>query len=453
MANFTGTITNNVPNTSYVATVDSSKKLTIVLTCNNGYVLDGKITGSGYDYNGDYVSDSSVTVTNNTDNTACTIVANGDFSDSSTDFTIDGKTISKSAATADVQVNANLTNCTGTGYKNMVSNGDVLNITVTANDNCLFDGDTPVVAYNNNLGVYTAERFTVADDKKTATITFTVPPKDKIGSKAITIVANANVQQAVTGGYGLINVYVTNDNELNQFAKTRFYKPTGDGTTGATLEVIDLGKYVNRLQRLYFNIPVKTTDVIKCGNYNTGVNTHTPVDNKVSCNFGSVQIPNDNGNSVDLKNDVQLFLPFVGFVPVDNRHVGSHLYLTLAVDIITGTGVYKLIIDDKVIAVYDCKPCTDVIYRTGDYDLRTIGESNFNNDVDKGIKPYLYVARYHATGGNNRTGDNRRVQIGTMTGYNQFDDVTVISTPTMLQTEQAQIYDKLRTGVYINANG
>lgn len=548
MANYTGTLTNNVANTTYVATVGDDKKLTVVLTCNNGYVFDGNIEGGGYDYNGDYVSAGNVSYNDN--KTVCTLIADGDFSDSSCDFTLTGKTKAtgntggtgnkftgefsnnvpnttatctvdndgvatviitcndgyvfdgdlslggsddngypvaaqyytvtgndttktfvtskaysfkdsyssitvdgktKSGSTTHVEVNANLTNCTGTGYGNYVSNGDVLDITLTANDNCLFDTSTPVIVYDDEKGDNVQTQFTVSDDKKTATLKFTVPTADKLGSKAITISATANVQQAVTGGYGLINVYVTNDNELNEFAKTRFYKTTGDGGTGATVTPIDLGVYVNRLQRLYFNISVKTTDVIKCGNYNTGVSTHAPVNNKITHDFGTVEIPTVNNNTVDYQTVVQAFLPFVGFVNVPNDYVGKTVQLTFVVDIITGTGVYKLTCDNVVFAVYDCKPCTDVIYRTGNYDLRIIGGDNFNNDIDKGITPYIYIKEYKSTGVT-RNNDNRRVQIGTMTGYNTFDDVTTIATDDMLQVEQMQIYDKLRTGVYIETS-
>lgn len=546
MANYTGTLTNNVANTTYVATVDEDKKLTVVLTCNSGYAFDGDITGGGYDYNGDYVSDSYTTVSYNDEKTVCTLIADGDFSDSSCDFTIEGKTKAtgntggagnkftgefsnnvpnttatctidndgvatviitckdgyvfdgdislggdddngyplsaeyytvtgdnttktfvtskelsfkesyssievygktKSSSTTSVEVNANLTNCTGTGYADYVSNGDVLDITLTANDNCLFDTSTPVIVYVDEKGNYVQTQFTVSADKKTATLKFTVPTADKLGSKAITISATANVQQTVTGGYGLINVYVTNDNELNEFAKTRFYRTTGDGTATP----IDLGVYVNRLQRLYFNIPVKTTDVIKCGEYDTGVSTHTPVNNKITHDFGTVEIPTVNNNTVDYQTVVQAFLPFVGFVNVPNDYVGKAVRLTFDVDIITGTGVYKLTCDNAVFAVYDCKPCTDVIYRTGNYDLRTIGGDNFNNDVDKGITPYIYIKEYKSTGVT-RNNDNRRVQIGAMAGYNTFDDVTTIATDNMLQVEQTQIYDKLRTGVYIETS-
>ena len=449
MANYTGKLTNNVANTTYVATVGNDKKLTVVLTCNKGYAFDGDINGSGYDANGYIVSSKYITVSYNNDKTVCTLIANGDFSASSCTFTLTGKT--KSSPTTQVEVKANLTNCTGTGYTNYVSNGDVLNITLTANDNCLFDTSTPVIVYDDENGYNVKTRFTVSDDKKTATLKFTVPTADKLGSKAITISANANVQQAVTGGYGLINVYVTNDNELNEFAKTRFYKTPGNDGTGATVTPIDLGVYVNRLQRLYFNIPVKTTDVIKCGIYNTGVSTHAPVNNKITHDFGTVEIPTVNNNTVDYQTVVQAFLPFVGFVNVPNDYVGKTVQLTFDVDIITGTGVYKLTCDNVVFAVYDCNPCTDVIYRTGDYDLHTIGGDNFNNDVDKGITPYIYIKEYKSTGVT-RNNDNRRVQIGTMTGYNTFDDVTTIATDDMLQAEQTQIYDKLRTGVYIETS-
>lgn len=555
MANYTGTLENYVANTTYVASVGDDKKLTVVLTCDNGYAFDGDIKGYGYDYNGDYVGGEYTTVSYNDDKTVCTLIAKGDFSDTSCNFTLTGKTKAtgntggtgtgntggtdnkfigefsnkvpnttatctadndgvatviitcndgyifdgdislygfddnghpvaaqyytvtgddtkktfvpskiysfkesyssltvdgktKSLSTTHVEVNANLTNCTGTGYTNYVSNGDVLDITLTANSNCLFDTSTPVIAYDDEKGAYVQTQFIVSDDKKTATLKFTVPSTDKLGSKSITISASANVQQAVTGGYGLINVYVTNDNELNEFAKTRFYK-TND-VTGTTVTPIDLGVYVNRLQRLYFNIPVKTTDVIKCGNYDTGVSTHAPVNNKIKHDFGTVEIPTVNNNTVDYQTVVQAFLPFVGFVNVPNDYVGKTVQLTFDVDIITGTGVYKLTCDNVVFAVYDCTPCTNVIYRTGDYDLHTIGGDNFNSDVYKGITPYIYIKEYKSTGVT-RNNDNRRVQIGTMTGYNTFEDVTTIASDDMLQVEQTQIYDKLRTGVYIEA--
>ena len=132
---------------------------------------------------------------------------------------------------------------------------------------------------------------TISADKKTGTITFDFP----LGSNDLTFYVNADVvQPPEIKNYGAINVYVVKLEDLNEFAKKRFFKVSGAGETSSE---INLGQYVNRIKRIFATVPVDGEDVLKCGNYNTDIQVKNPKTDVMLLDFGNVEITGANGNN------------------------------------------------------------------------------------------------------------------------------------------------------------
>lgn len=114
--------------------------------------------------------------------------------------------------------------------------------------------------------------------------------------------------------YGAINVYLVTLDELAEFSAKRFFKKTGtDPSTGAPIyENIDLGAYVNKIRRIYTNIGASSTDVIRCGNYNTGVSCHQPAQDKITLDFGTAVVPAHNEDNTDYESEIQIFCRLQG---------------------------------------------------------------------------------------------------------------------------------------------
>src|SRR5574337_510999 len=109
----------------------------------------------------------------------------------------------------------------------------------------------------------------------------------------------------------------------------RFFKITGtDPETGTPIyENIDLGAYVNNIHRVYTNIDTSSTDVIRCGNYNTGVTCHQPSEDKITLDLGTAVVPAHNEDNTDYESEIKLFIPFAGFVNLNNDYAGKTIAL------------------------------------------------------------------------------------------------------------------------------
>ena len=318
-------------------------------------------------------------------------------------------------------------------------------ITLQANDNTTFK-ETPILLHVDNEGLYVTKYFTVSGDKKTATIAYDLPTDYEISSLDIHA---ESVPIAVIGSkYGAINVYIVTLDNLNDFAKKRFISDTG-ATSGTNYELIDLGKYVNRIKRIYTPIASNSTDVLRCGNYNTEIQVLQPTNDKITLDFGNVEIPAPNGDITDYESDIKIFIPFNGFVSLPNDYVGEQINLQIDINVLTGDGVARLMHNGVLFQVVDVRPSSDILYRTST-DLSLIGGDDWNETISYGIEPFIYCKYFTSKNNNGRNTDLKRGVISSFNGFNTFEDVTVISADNMLTYEQRAIYDALERGIYIN---
>lgn len=348
-----------------------------------------------------------------------------------------------------LEISTNLSNCTANEeLPQYVKNGETVNVTLTANDGTEFDTEqsTPQFYYKNASGFPQTQALTISSDKKTATGSIQV----NTNWSDFAVIGSAYPVAVVGEQYGAINVYLVTLDELAEFSGKRFFKETGtDPGTGAPIyENIDLGAYVNKIRRIYTDIAASSTDVIRCGNYNTGVDTHQPATDKITLDFGTAVVPAHNEDNTDYESEIQIFLPFAGFVNLNNAYAGKTIALQYVINVVTGNGVALLSCNGVVFQVEETEPSSEIIYLSPSTQVKTVGGDDWNEMLYYGLEPYIYCKWYEsATGGRNN--DRQTGILGDFRGFNVFDDVTPIHTAEMLTEEQGMIYTALSDGVYI----
>lgn len=348
-----------------------------------------------------------------------------------------------------LEVSTDLSNCTANeDLPQYVKDGETVNVTLTANDGTEFDTEqsTPQFYYKNASGFSQTQDLTISSDKKTATGIIQI---NTIWS-GFAVIGSAYPVTVVGVQYGAINVYLVTLDELAEFSGKRFFKETGtDPSTGAPIyENIDLSAYVNKIRRVYTNIEASSTDVIRCGNYNTGVSCHQPEQDKITLDFGTAVVPAHNEDNTDYESEIQIFLPFAGFVNLNNAYAGKTIGLQYVINVVTGNGVALLSCNGVVFQVEETEPSSEIIYLSPSTQVKTVGGDDWNEMLYYGLEPYIYCKWYESsTGGRNN--DRQTGILGDFRGFNIFDDVSPIHTAEMLTEEQEMIYTALSDGVYI----
>ena len=433
---------NNIPHTT--ATEKLSTNLIITVTCEDGYLLDGDVTISYPD-----IFDEPTTgkLTVSEDKKSAKGVANTDTTD--TQVTITGNTVADPSATKAYSPTVNdLTNCTADGLKDQYTKGDSVDITLTADAGTKFKQDTPPTIEwyfldDTGLQDINVQNFTVSEDGSTATFNGVIDDSVRLGSNfPITLSGGAYSETTVFKPYGSINVYVVTNDNLEAFAKERFIDTSGTS--------IDYGTFVSALFCLYADVPTGGKDVIKCGNLTTQISVDVPSTDNVNIDFGAVTIPLNNGDMTDFQSEVNVFLPFVGFESVPSEYIGKEISLTADINIVDGSGVYKMAYNGITFAVYDFNPFNNVAYRTADNDYTVHGYNDGSNNTKRyGLQPFI-VMKWYAGIDTQVNRDNRQTTIGECTGYCEFSDISdTIGNANMLKDEQEEIYTLLQAGVYI----
>ncbi|UWI15966.1 MAG: hypothetical protein [Bacteriophage sp.] len=348
-----------------------------------------------------------------------------------------------------IEVATSLTNCTANDdLPQYVKDKQVLTVTLTANENTEFDTEQsePTFYYTDDYGAPHTQKLTISDDKKTATGSLTV--SGNWGE--ISIIGEAYPVTVVGQQYGAINVYLVTLDELAEFSVKRFFRETGTNpSTGATIyENIDLGAYVNKIRRIYTNIDASSTDVIRCGNYNTGVSCMQPATDKITLDFGTAVVPAHNEDNTDYESEIKLFLPFAGFVNLNNDYAGKTIALQYVINVVTGNGVALLSCDGVVFQVEETEPSSEIIYLSPSTQVKTVGGDDWNEMLYYGLEPYIYC-KWYESASNGRNNDRQTGILGDFRGFIKLDNVSTISTPDMLIMEQEMIYSELENGVYI----
>jgi hypothetical protein len=346
------------------------------------------------------------------------------------------------------EINNRTENCTVENLKEHYKDKEPVTIALTANKGYIFDNENkPIINFQSSFSSYKVES-TLQDGNKKAVFSWLMNEgvrNPNTGTYYLKGSAKPDTTPPVGGKYGAINVYIVNDDVLDQLAKQRFIQSTG---TNENATAIDIGDYVNRIKRIYTDITERGESTLSLGNYNTGITVKTPALENITLDYGSITVPAPNKDITDYDSNFKLFLPFKGFVSLSEEYAGKEINLQYVVNIITGNGVAKLSCDGSVFQVETVTPSLDVIYRTLAQDIRQVGGDSWNDFALYGIEPYLY-ATYYVSKTDIRNNDSKRSVLGHLKGFVSVDDVDIISTTNMLADEQEMIYNKLSDGVYI----
>ena len=322
-------------------------------------------------------------------------------------------------------------------YTTYSVSGDTL--TVTANDGYKFEvAPTADNADEASPMQRREETGVLSDVGKVATFNLLSDNNGNPFQKEYTIALRGSVVADVvySSFYGSINVYeLTNDN-LKEFAEQRFSK---------TAE--DLGKYVTNLFRIFCHVGETIDAVITTGDVNTGIHAKTPKSDIVVLDFGNVTIPFHNNDLTDYNSNIQMFLPFVGFVGIEVSYIGKPVNLTYEVNVITGEAVAKLSTDGIIFSVHDCNVSSALIYKTSDYDI--VGDTGFSSRFMYGLNPFVKVMWRESMNAYVNNDECVRKVIGSITGFARITECD-ISTAQMTADEKQMIETELKYGIYIN---
>lgn len=334
----------------------------------------------------------------------------------------------------------NMVNCTVDGLKDIYSPQETITINLTANDGYIFSKteNTPKLFAEDTFVGEKTQDFEFEDGATTATIVCDLSTFSEAGFKDAYLQGGAIAGETPVVGenYGAINVYVVTTDELTEFSQGRFY------------EQQDTGNYINRIKRIFADVPTAGDTTIQCGNTITDVHALTPAKQVLTLDFGTVTLPAHNENTTDYDSEIRLFIPFHGFVDIPADYAGKDITLVCLLDIITGKGVAKLTCDGIMFNAYDIEPSEDVIYRTVAQQVNVVGSDTWENGILYGTEPYVHCKWYTSQPAG--TGAVQKVsQIGDLTGFNVLTDITPICNGEMLSDEQETIYSLLKQGVYI----
>lgn len=334
-----------------------------------------------------------------------------------------------------------LTNCTSKEQlPDYVDFDSLITVELDANPNTEFhtDGTTYLSVTRRIGGRETKTPFTISGDKKKATISYQLANSGNYSR--VNIVGECFPVEVVGKQYGSINVYLVTLDNLKEFAAKRYFTDGGEN--------VDLGEYVNRIKRIYTDITPFSTDVIRCGNFNTGVSCQQPAQDKITLDFGTAVVPAHNEDNTDYESEIQIFLPFAGFVNLNNDYAGKTIALQYVINVVTGNGVALLSCDGVVFQVEETEPSSEIIYLSPSTQVKTVGGDDWNEMLYYGLEPYIYC-KWYESASNGRNNDRQTDILGDFRGFNVFDDVTPIHTAEMLTEEQEMIYTALSDGVYI----
>lgn len=334
-----------------------------------------------------------------------------------------------------------LTNCTSKEpLPDYVDFDSLITVELDAEPNTEFHTDeTTYLSVTTRIGGReTKTPFTISGDKKKATISYQL--ENSGDYSRVNIVGECFPVEVVGKQYGSINVYLVTLDNLKEFAAKRYFTDGGEN--------VDLGEYVNRIKRIYTDITPFSTDVIRCGNFNTGVSCQQPAQDKITLDFGTAVVPAHNEDNTDYESEIQIFLPFAGFVTLNTDYAGKTIGLQYVINVVTGNGVALLSCNGVVFQVEETEPSSEIIYLSPSTQVKTVGGDDWNEMLYYGLEPYIYC-KWYESASNGRNNDRQTGILGDFRGFNVFDDVTPIHTAEMLTEEQEMIYTALSDGVYI----
>ena len=438
------TVTNNVPDSTESHTVDghsvtvnlSSSKVMLNVSC--AYVAtDGSSKNVPVTVN---VVVDEVKDQNNVSSNASVTLPDVDFN---SPVVISGE--SKQA----MRIDYSLSGCTPVAQPTYCFVGEPLTITLNADSGNVFDepDKCKITGYSTFAPLYIVP-MTISQDKLTATgtITPTVGSADR-DDWYIIVDGVAHPQSTPTKKYGFINAYVLNEKNLEDFATARFVQYTGDvGSTKEDPISYDLGDYINRVKRFFFQVDKGSSSKLMCGNFMVDTTVYNLASDSKVLSFGSVEIPNVTQSTADYDTELNLFVPFIGLETLPVDLIGSTVSLELRVNLLGGGGVYVMTCDDRIVWTKEVEPCSDVLFRTQKQQIQVIGGSKFDSTYLMGLTPYIVLQKKTITSTGVETASSRLTKVKDVSGFTKMVNVKFADTTNMLTDDVNTIINILRNG-------
>lgn len=438
------TVTNNVPDSTESHTVDghsvtvnlTSKKVMLNVSC--AYVAtDGSSKNVPVTVN---VVVDDLKDTDNVSSNASVTLPDVDFN---SPVVISGE--SKKA----MRIDYNLSGCTPVAQPTYCFVGEPLTITLNADSGNRFDepDKCKITGYSTFAPLYIVP-MTISEDKLTATGTIT----PTVGSEErddwyIIVDGVANPQSIPTKKYGFINAYVLNEKNLEDFATARFVPYTGDvGSTKEDPISYDLGDYINRVKRFFFQVDKGSSSKLMCGNFMVDTTVYNLASDSKVLSFGSVEIPNVTQSTADYDTELNLFVPFIGLETLPVDLIGHTVSLELRVNLLGGGGVYVMTCDDRIVWTKEVEPCTDVLFRTQKQEIQVLGGSKFDSTYLMGLTPYIVLQKKTITSTGVETASSRLTKVKDVSGFTKMVNVKFADTTNMLTDDVNTIINILRNG-------
>lgn len=339
-------------------------------------------------------------------------------------------------------------NCSVTGVPagNVYTEGETLNLVLTANEGYYFDAPPQIKFYAP--GSVEGHRDFTIDPANDARATFNGVLPELMDGRNVTIYAVAAAKTVYTDKYGSINVYNVTIDELTQFAEERFF--TVEGESGTQQEV-DLGNYVSKLFRLYCDIGETTDSTLKVGNFNlSNINVQVPINDTFTVDCGTLTVNGKNGTSNDFNGELQIMLPFIGFQTINiDKALNNPLHLYYKINLVTGESVAILEINSIPAYYWDCKACQEILYLS--HVQETFSDYEFKSKFLYGFVPFI-VYKYNTDFNNSPVNsDAVREKVLNCVGYFEMTETTPFNAPNMNETERAKIIELLNSGVFYGA--
>lgn len=327
--------------------------------------------------------------------------------------------------------------------------GEPFTVNLTADSGNIFDepDKCKLTGYSTFAPMFIVP-MTISEDKLTATgtITPTVGTADR-DDWYIIVDGVANPQTTPTKKYGFINAYVLNEQNLEDFATARFVPYTGE--TGSVKEdpiSYDLGDYVNRVKRFFFQVDKGSSSKLMCGNFMVDTTVFNLASDSKVIQFGSVEIPNVTQSTADYDTELNLFVPFIGLESLPVDLIGCTVALELRVNLLGGGGVYVMTCDDRIVWTKEVEPCTDVLFRTQKQEVRVLGGSKFDSTYLMGLTPYIVLQKKTITSTGVETASSRLTKVKDVSGFTKMVNVKFADTTNMLTDDVNTIINILRNG-------
>lgn len=338
-------------------------------------------------------------------------------------------------------------NCTVTGVPagNVYTEGETLNLVLTANEGYYFDVP-PQVKFTGQGGIDAHMDFTI-DPANDARATFNKTLPTLSDSSNVTIYAVAAAKTVYTDKYGSINVYNVTVDELTQFAEERFFNVESEGST----QEVDLGDYVSKLFRLYCDIGETTESTLKVGNFNlSNITVQVPINDTFTVDCGTLTVNGKNGTSNDFNGELQIMLPFIGFQTINiDKALNNPLHLYYKINLVTGESVAILEINSIPAYYWDCKACQEILYLS--HVQENFSDYEFKSKFLYGFVPFI-VYKYNTDFNTSPVNsDAVREKVLNCVGYFEMTETTPFNAPNMNETERVKIIELLNSGVFYGA--